>query len=56
MFWKNCLTVARYIACWAVAYPIIVWVLLYGGFLGLERVETRQWGGLTLTLIIASVG
>mgnify|MGYP000447136662 CR=1 FL=1 len=37
-------------------YPIIVWVLLYGGFLGLERVETRQWGGLTLTLIIASVG
>jgi general L-amino acid transport system permease protein len=25
-------------------------------FLGLERVETRQWGGLTLTLIIASVG
>jgi His/Glu/Gln/Arg/opine family amino acid ABC transporter permease subunit len=41
---------------WAVVYPIIVWVLLYGGFLGLERVETRQWGGLTLTLIIASVG
>lgn len=37
-------------------YPIVVWVLLYGGFLGLERVETRQWGGLTLTLIIASVG
>lgn len=26
------------------------------GFFGLERVETRQWGGLTLTLIIASVG
>lgn len=25
-------------------------------FFGLERVETRQWGGLTLTLIIASVG
>ena len=46
----------RYIAVWAVVYPIIVWVLLYGGFLGLERVETRQWGGLTLTLIIASVG
>lgn len=29
---------------------------MYGGFFGLERVETRQWGGLTLTLIIASVG
>lgn len=28
---------------------------MYGGF-ALERVETRQWGGLTLTLIIASVG
>jgi general L-amino acid transport system permease protein len=25
-------------------------------FLGLDRVETRQWGGLTLTLIIAAVG
>ncbi|WP_158782009.1 amino acid ABC transporter permease [Pantoea sp. BAV 3049] len=45
-----------YIAVWAVAYPVIVWFLLYGGFFGLERVETRQWGGLTLTLIIASVG
>jgi general L-amino acid transport system permease protein len=29
---------------------------MYGGFLGLDRVETRQWGGLTLTLIIAAVG
>ncbi|PXV72419.1 MULTISPECIES: amino acid ABC transporter permease [unclassified Pantoea] len=46
----------RYIAVWAVCYPLIVWFLLYGGFLGLDRVETRQWGGLTLTLIIASVG
>ncbi|MEW5288624.1 amino acid ABC transporter permease [Erwinia papayae] len=45
-----------YIALWAVAYPVTVWLLLYGGFFGLERVETRQWGGLTLTLIIASVG
>ncbi|WP_145340018.1 amino acid ABC transporter permease [Pantoea sp. PSNIH1] len=46
----------RYLACWAVLYPIAVWLLLYGGYFGLERVETRQWGGLTLTLIIASVG
>ncbi|MFC0139745.1 amino acid ABC transporter permease [Erwinia mallotivora] len=45
-----------YIALWAVAYTVTVWLLLYGGFFGLERVETRQWGGLTLTLIIASVG
>ena len=56
MFWKKLPHRGRYIAVWAVVYPIIVWVLLYGGFLGLERVETRQWGGLTLTLIIASVG
>ena len=45
-----------YLAVWAITYPLIVWFLLYGGFAGLERVETRQWGGLTLTLIIASVG
>ncbi|HBX06050.1 MAG TPA: amino acid ABC transporter permease, partial [Leclercia adecarboxylata] len=56
MFWKGLPQRGRYIACWAVIYPLIVWLLLYGGVLGLERVETRQWGGLTLTLIIASVG
>lgn len=56
MFWKALPRRGRYIAAWAVIYPIIVWFLLYGGFLGLDRVETRQWGGLTLTLIIASVG
>lgn len=46
----------RYIACWAITYPFVVWLLLYGSMFGLEHVETRQWGGLTLTLIIASVG
>ncbi|MDU2732072.1 MAG: amino acid ABC transporter permease, partial [Mixta calida] len=46
----------RYIAVWAVAFPLFVWLMLYGGIFGLERVETRQWGGLTLTLIIAAVG
>lgn len=56
MFIKSMPRRGRYIACWAVAYPVIVWFLMYGGFFGLERVETRQWGGLTLTLIIASVG
>ncbi|MDR7343625.1 general L-amino acid transport system permease protein [Pantoea alhagi] len=45
-----------YIAVWAVVYPLFVWLMLYGGLFGLERVETRQWGGLTLTLIIAAVG
>ena len=56
MFIKRLPRRGLYIACWAVSCPLIVWFLLYGGFLGLERVETRQWGGLTLTLIIASVG
>ncbi|GAA3610534.1 amino acid ABC transporter permease [Gibbsiella greigii] len=56
MFWKALPRRGRYIACWVVAYPIVVWVLLYGGLLGLPLVETRQWGGLTLTLIIAAVG
>ena len=52
MFLKSLPYRGRYIAAWAVIYPVIVWFLLYGGYLGLERVETRQWGGLTLTLII----
>jgi general L-amino acid transport system permease protein len=56
MFWRNLPQRGRYIAGWAVIYPLIVWGLLYGGIFGLDRVETRQWGGLTLTLIIASVG
>ncbi|ATA20332.1 amino acid ABC transporter membrane protein 2 (PAAT family) [Gibbsiella quercinecans] len=56
MFWKAMPRRGRYIACWVVAYPIVVWVLLYGGLFGLPLVETRQWGGLTLTLIIAAVG
>ncbi|AUX74111.1 amino acid ABC transporter permease [Erwinia pyrifoliae] len=45
-----------YLVGWAVVYPLLVWLLMYGGWLGLEQVETRQWGGLTLTLIIAAVG
>ncbi|NDL63478.1 amino acid ABC transporter permease [Acerihabitans arboris] len=56
MFWKGMPRRGRYIVCWAVAFPVFTWVMLYGGFFGLSRVETRQWGGLTLTLIIAAVG
>jgi hypothetical protein len=36
-------------------YPIIAFILLTGGF-GLAVVETSQWGGLLLTLVIAGVG
>ena len=46
---------------WALGYflltPLLVWWLLYGaGILGLVTVPTDQWGGLMLTLVIASVG
>ena len=37
-----------------VVYPVICYFLFYGGF-GLEKVETSQWGGLFLTLVLASV-
>ncbi|CQD35796.1 amino acid ABC transporter permease [Yersinia mollaretii] len=56
LFWRGMPRRGRYLAVWMVAYPLLVWVMLYGGFLGLSRVETHQWGGLTLTLIIAAVG
>lgn len=55
MFIKSLPRRGRYIACWAVAYPPRLGPAVRQ-FLGLDRVETRQWGGLTLTLIIASVG
>nr|WP_298144837.1 amino acid ABC transporter permease [uncultured Pseudomonas sp.] len=39
-----------------VVYPLVAYWLLNGGFFGLEKVATSQWGGLMLTLVIASVG
>ena len=46
---------------WALAYamlpmPLVSWGLLYGDFAGLERVETHQWGGVMLTLLLALCG
>lgn len=38
-----------------IIYPIIAFFLLYGG-LGLEIVETHKWGGLMLTVVVATVG
>lgn len=38
-----------------VAYPIIAFILIYGG-LGLEIIPTNKWGGVLATLVIASVG
>lgn len=39
-----------------VGLPILAVVLLNGGSFGLPQVTTEKWGGLMLTLIIASVG
>jgi general L-amino acid transport system permease protein len=39
-------------AAWAAAV-VVIGVLMWGGVLGLAYVETAQWGGLPLTLIIA---
>jgi general L-amino acid transport system permease protein len=39
-----------------ISYPIISFILIKGGYFGLVSISTDQWGGLLLTLIIASVG
>jgi general L-amino acid transport system permease protein len=49
-FWTKWLFLA-----WAIAAPVM-WLLMQGGVFGLPRVETRQWGGLTITGIIAVYG
>jgi general L-amino acid transport system permease protein len=37
-------------------YPLLAYCLLHGGHFGLENVPTSRWGGLMLTLVIASIG
>jgi general L-amino acid transport system permease protein len=49
--WKGLNAVAFF-----VVYPVVGFVLLVGGVLGLEHVETRVWGGLLVTLVISFVG
>ena len=39
-----------------VIYPIFAFIMLHGGYFGMPIVETQKWGGLLLTLVIASVG
>ncbi len=39
-----------------VAYPVIAFVLLGGGVFGLPPVETTNWGGLVVTLVVAVTG
>lgn len=38
-----------------ISLPIITYILVAGGF-GFEEVQTDKWGGLLLTVIVASVG
>jgi general L-amino acid transport system permease protein len=49
-FWSRNLLIA-----WAVAVPTM-WILMQGGVFGLPYVQTRQWGGLAITGIIAVYG
>jgi len=37
-------------------YPIVAVILLFGGVSGLPVVETRLWGGLLVTLVVAITG
>ena len=39
-----------------VPYPVVAFLLLHGGIPGLAIVETNQWGGMMLTLVIAITG
>jgi general L-amino acid transport system permease protein len=47
-FWKPWL-----IAVWAMVVPLF-FVLMYGGVAGLDVVQTDRWGGLPLTILLAS--
>lgn len=37
-------------------FPFLNFAILRGGFLGLASVQTDQWGGLLLTMVVASIG
>lgn len=39
-----------------VAFPVLAWILLTGGWFGLKPVPTDKWGGLLVTLVVACVG
>lgn len=46
---------------WVIGYGLLImpfasWGILYGGFAGLEVIETHLWGGLMLTLLLALCG
>ncbi len=40
----------------ATIYFIVAFILIRGGYFGLETIDTNKWGGLMLTIVVASVG
>ncbi|WP_404472147.1 amino acid ABC transporter permease [Vreelandella venusta] len=51
------LPLKRWVAVFALlVFPVISFVLLHGGYFGLTQVPTHRWGGLMLTLLLATVG
>ncbi|MDB6048402.1 MAG: Glutamate Aspartate transport system permease [Pseudomonas sp.] len=56
LFMKMMKRKAVYGFSFLVIYPIVAYFLLHGGIFGLTEVATSQWGGLMLTLVIATVG
>jgi general L-amino acid transport system permease protein len=49
MFWRRWLAIL-----WVVVLAIFFW-LMHGGAFGLSEVETDRWGGLPLTILLASL-
>ena len=42
--------------CFIIFMPILSYVLLHGGMMGLAEVPTSSWGGLLLTFVVACFG
>lgn len=56
VLFKYVLTNAKAKLALLVAFPVVAFILISGGMFGLEHVETHKWGGLMLTIVVASVG
>jgi general L-amino acid transport system permease protein len=53
--WRSRARIRALIAAWLLAVPLLA-ALMAGGVLGLPAVPSRLWGGLPLTVMLASVG
>ncbi len=52
----NSLPKKWFVAYLLIPFPFLAFVLLAGGLFGLESVETSDWGGLMVTLVVALTG